>query len=111
MDQDQIPERRGPSEEGNSSQGDEGGGGGGSGGGGFRGPRGMREQRRITISDPALINYKNIEFLRQFVTDQGKIRPRRQTGITARHQRLIANAVKRARHLALLPFDREMDRR
>ena len=109
MDQDQNQERRGPSDEG-VSQNDEGGGGGG-GGGGFRGPRGPREQRRITISDPGLFNYKNIEFLRQFVTDQGKIRPRRQTGITARHQRLIANAVKRARHLALLPFDREMDRR
>lgn len=108
MDQDQIPERRGSSEDGGASQGEEGGGGGG---GGYRGSRGPREQRHISISDPSLISYKNIEFLRQFVTDQGKIRPRRQTGITARHQRLIANAVKRARHLALLPFDREMDRR
>lgn len=108
MDQDQIPERRGSSEDGGASQGDEGGGGGG---GGYRGSRGPREQRHISISDPSLISYKNIEFLRQFVTDQGKIRPRRQTGISARHQRLIANAVKRARHLALLPFDREMDRR
>ncbi len=108
MDQDQIQERRAPVDEGGSNnQQDEGGGG----GGGFRGPRGPREQRRISISDPSLITYKNIEFLRQFVTDQGKIRPRRQTGISARHQRLVANAVKRARHLALLPFDREMDRR
>ncbi len=108
MDQDQIQERRAPVDEGGSNnQQDEGGGG----GGGFRGPRGPREQRRISISDPSLITYKNVEFLRQFVTDQGKIRPRRQTGISARHQRLVANAVKRARHLALLPFDREMDRR
>ncbi len=110
MDQDQTPERRAPSDEGGASQGEEGGGGGG-GGGGYRGNRGPREQRHINISDPSQISYKNIEFLRQFVTDQGKIRPRRQTGISARHQRLIANAVKRARHLALLPFDREMDRR
>ena len=100
MDQDQVQERPSSSDDGPQSDGPS-----------FRGPRGMREQRRITISDAAQINYKNIEFLRQFVTDQGKIRPRRQTGITARHQRLIANAVKRARHLALLPFDREMDRR
>lgn len=110
MDQDQIQERRAPVEEGGSNNQQDEGGGGGGGGGGFRG-RGMREQRRISISDPSLITYKNVEFLRQFVTDQGKIRPRRQTGISARHQRLVANAVKRARHLALLPFDREMDRR
>ncbi len=78
--------------------------------GGYSRGRMMREQRRVTISDPAQINYKNIEFLRQFVTDQGKIRPRRQTGIPARYQRRVAQAVKRARHLALLPFDREVER-
>ncbi len=69
--------------------------------------RGPRPFVRITISDVKLIHYKNFEFLRQFVTDRGKLRPRRQTGISAAHQRLIAQAVKRARHMALLPFDRE----
>lgn len=69
--------------------------------------RGPRPFVRITISDVKLIHYKNYEFLRQFVTDRGKLRPRRQTGISAAHQRLIAQAVKRARHMALLPFDRE----
>jgi small subunit ribosomal protein S18 len=45
--------------------------------------------------------------LRRFLTDRGKIRPRRQTGTCARHQRRLAVAVKRARHLALLPFTAE----
>lgn len=42
--------------------------------------------------------------LRRFVSDRGKIRPRRQTGTCARHQRYLTIALKRARHLALLPF-------
>jgi len=42
--------------------------------------------------------------LRRFVTEEGKIRPRRQTGTCARHQRELAVAIKRARHIALLPF-------
>jgi small subunit ribosomal protein S18 len=50
------------------------------------------------------IDYKQIDILRRFVTEEGKIRPRRQTGTCARHQRELAGAVKRARHLALLPY-------
>lgn len=50
------------------------------------------------------IDYKDIETLTQFVTEQGKILPRRITGISAHHQKLLAKAVKRARHMALLPF-------
>lgn len=52
----------------------------------------------------AEIDYKQADFLRRFVTEDGKIRPRRQTGTCARHQRELATAIKRARHLALLPF-------
>jgi small subunit ribosomal protein S18 len=77
------------------------------------GPRGGYRARtpiHIIISDPKLIHYKNVDFLRQFVTERGKMRPRRQTGASAHYQRMIAQAVKRARHLALLPFDREADR-
>ncbi len=55
-----------------------------------------------------VIDYKNTELLRRYVQDDGKIRPRRQTGACARHQREIAQAVKRARHLALLPFKGEV---
>jgi small subunit ribosomal protein S18 len=78
--------------------------------GGYRPSRMPRAYVAINISDVKLIHHKNIEFLRQFVTERGKMRPRRQTGISARHQRLVSQAVKRARHLALLPFDREAER-
>jgi small subunit ribosomal protein S18 len=50
------------------------------------------------------IDYKKADMLRRFVSDDGKIRPRRQTGTCARHQRVLAGAIKRARHIALLPF-------
>jgi small subunit ribosomal protein S18 len=53
------------------------------------------------------IDYKAVDMLRRFVTEEGKIRPRRQTGTCARHQRVLAGAIKRARHLALLPFAAE----
>lgn len=53
------------------------------------------------------IDYKNAEMLRRFVSEDGKIRPRRQTGTCAKHQRELARAIKRARHLALLHFSGE----
>jgi len=53
------------------------------------------------------IDYKASDMLRRFVTEEGKIRPRRQTGTCNRHQRELAHAIKRARHLALLPFAAE----
>ena len=56
-------------------------------------------------SDKTLeINYKNVTLLRKFTTEEGKIRPRRQTGACAKHQRAVAREIKRARHIALLPF-------
>jgi small subunit ribosomal protein S18 len=51
-----------------------------------------------------MIDYKNVELLRRFITDESKIRPRRQTGTCAKHQRELAVAIKRARHLAMIPF-------
>ena len=51
-----------------------------------------------------VIDYKQVELLRRYVTEEGKIRPRRQTGTCARHQRALAKAIKRARHLALLHY-------
>jgi small subunit ribosomal protein S18 len=51
-----------------------------------------------------VIDYKATDVLRRFVMEDGKIRPRRQTGTCARHQRVLARAIKRARHLAMLPF-------
>ncbi|NJC98159.1 MAG: 30S ribosomal protein S18 [Anaerolineales bacterium] len=50
------------------------------------------------------IDYKKTDLLRKFVTEEGKIRPRRQTGNCAKHQRAVAAAVKQARQIALLPF-------
>ena len=56
----------------------------------------------------AKIDYKNAEMLRRYVSDRGKIRPRRQTGVCAKHQRRLSVAIKRARHMALLPFVAEI---
>ena len=50
------------------------------------------------------IDYKKTDLLRKYVTEDGSIRPRRQTGACARHQRVVAQAVKQARHIALLPY-------
>ena len=53
------------------------------------------------------IDYKNVDLLRRFVTEEGKIRPRRQTGTCAKHQRAVASAIKRARQISLLPYTSE----
>ena len=50
------------------------------------------------------LDYKDVIKLRKFVSERGKILPRRVTGTCAKHQRIVTNAIKRARHLALLPF-------
>ncbi len=50
------------------------------------------------------IDYKNVARLRRFISEKGKILPRRQTGVCARHQRQLAVAIKRARYMALLPY-------
>lgn len=53
------------------------------------------------------IDYKDVRLLRRFMTDRGKITPRRITGTSAKYQRMLAIAVKRARIMALVPFVRE----
>ena len=50
------------------------------------------------------IDYKDPEFLKKFLNEQGKILPRRITGTSLKYQRKVATAIKRARHLALLPY-------
>lgn len=50
------------------------------------------------------IDYKKVDLLRKYITEEGSIRPRRQTGACAKHQRAIATAIKQARQIALLPF-------
>ena len=54
------------------------------------------------------LDYKNVDLLRRFLTETGKIRPRRQTGTCAKHQRELARTIKRSRHIALLPFTGEV---
>lgn len=85
--------------------------GGGGRGGTRRRPSGGRGgfRRRVKVcafcADQNLeIDYKQPDVLRRYLTERGKIRPRRQTGACARHQRRLALAIKRARHLSLLPF-------
>lgn len=76
-------------------------------GGGGGGPRRFIARPKICqfcADKNVLIDYKSVDMLRRYVTDDGKIRPRRQTGTCARHQRELAREIKRARHLALLPF-------
>ncbi len=72
-----------------------------------------RSQRRMFVrrkvdrfeSDKTLkIDYKDAKLLRTFLTERGKVIPRRITGNSAKHQRELTVAIKRARHLALLPF-------
>ena len=53
------------------------------------------------------IDYKEPARLRRYISDRGKIEPRRKTGTCARHQRMLTTALKRARHVALLPFTAE----
>ena len=67
--------------------------------------RKMRKKVCTLCSDKNFVlDYKNPEQLKKFVNDKGKILPRRATGACARHQRDITLAVKRARHIAILPY-------
>ena len=80
-----------------------------SGGGG--GPRGPKRQHRkvcsFCVEKVQYIDYKEISRLRRFVSDRGKILPRRVTGTCARHQRPLTTALERARAIALLPYTTE----
>lgn len=56
-----------------------------------------------------VVDYKDERTLQRFITDRGKILPRRLSGTCARHQRQLGTAIKRARHIALLPFIRRTE--
>ncbi|MGI8726178.1 MAG: 30S ribosomal protein S18 [Solirubrobacterales bacterium] len=60
-----------------------------------------RKYTKITVET---IDYKDLETIRRFISDRGKLRSRRVTGLSRRHQRQLAISVKRARELALLPY-------
>ncbi|MFA5470561.1 MAG: 30S ribosomal protein S18 [Acholeplasmataceae bacterium] len=68
---------------------------------------GFKRRRKVcyfTQNKVEHIDFKDVELLRRFITDRGKILPRRVTGTSAKWQRPLAVAIKRARHMALLPF-------
>ena len=65
---------------------------------------GTQKQKLSPISINQKIDYKDIDLLKLFITEQGKILPRRATGVTVQQQRQISKAIKRARMLSLLPF-------
>jgi small subunit ribosomal protein S18 len=95
--------------------------GGGGGGGDRGGPGGERPRRRgggggrfgrrrvcaFCVDKVDKIDYKDPGKLRRYISDRGKIEPRRKTGTCAGHQRMLTIALKRARHVALLPFTAE----
>ena len=78
-----------------------------------RGQRGGERRRFVSrpkfcqfFTDKNLkIDYKKVDLMGRYINETGKIRPRRQTGACAKHQREIAVAIKNARHIALIPFE------
>lgn len=64
----------------------------------------MKNQKKVKRVIDSYIDYKDSKQLQKFLTDQGKIIPRRITGLTAKQHRELVQAIKRARQLAILPF-------
>jgi small subunit ribosomal protein S18 len=85
---------------------DGGGRGGGRGGRGGGGGRRMHRRKicRFCIEKVDLIDYKDVKLLQNYIPERGKILPRRISGSCATHQRMLAEAIKRARNIALLPY-------
>ena len=76
----------------------------------MRRDRGRRPRRKVCsfcVDKVDHIDYKDVAKLRRFVTERGKILPRRSSGNCAKHQRQVTVAIKRARNIALLPFTAE----
>lgn len=70
-------------------------------------PQRGRRRRKVCsfcVDKVDFVDYKDVAKLRKFMSDRGKILPRRMTGACARHQRQLTDAIKRARHIALLPY-------
>ncbi|HHU59835.1 TPA: 30S ribosomal protein S18 [bacterium] len=71
---------------------------------GFKKQRSRKKVCFFTKNKIKYIDYKDVDLLKRFVSANGKIIPRRVTGTSAKYQRMLATAIKRARHMALLPF-------
>ncbi|MFH0886593.1 MAG: 30S ribosomal protein S18 [bacterium] len=65
-----------------------------------------KKRRRICVfcADKAVIDYKDIDFVKRFMSDRGKILPRRTSGNCAKHQRWVAQEVKKARQIGFVPY-------
>lgn len=70
-------------------------------------PRRRRKKVCVFCADKKVLDYKDLSFLRKFISDRGKIASRRSSGCCARHQRAVAMAVKRARQAGLVPYTLE----
>ena len=79
-------------------------GGGGGGGGGAGGGAGRKRSPSFSGEEAPSFDYKDPQQLKYFISDRGKITPRRVSGLSAKQQRALTLAVKRARNLALLPY-------
>lgn len=66
--------------------------------------RARRKVCQFCVDKVEYIDYKDVATLRKYISENGKILPRRMTGNTARHQRMLTNAIKKARQVALLPY-------
>src|SRR6266550_568668 len=95
---------RGPRRDGPSGGSDRSGGSGGR----YGGPPGLRRPRRnvctFCVDKVQRIDYKDVGRIRRYVSDRGKIDPRRKSGTCAKHQRMLTTALKRARLMAMLPY-------
>lgn len=69
-------------------------------------PRGRKAKRKVckACADKVVIDYKNVGWLKNYLSERGKIVPRRISGNCAKHQRQVTVAIKRARHVALMPY-------
>ncbi|HVC80766.1 MAG TPA: 30S ribosomal protein S18 [Chloroflexota bacterium] len=81
-----------------------------SGGGGRERFSGRRRACQFCADHMPLIDYKDVGRLRKYLSERGKIEPRRKTGTCAKHQRILTTSLKRARQLALLPYTAEHQR-
>ena len=73
----------------------------------FGRPRGRRKVCAFCVDKVEHIDYKDVNRLKRFIAESGKILPKRMTGTCAKHQRELATAIKCARHVALLPYKDE----
>ena len=70
----------------------------------FRGRKAKKKVCAFCVDKVEYIDYKDTAKIRRFISERAKIHPRRITGTCAKHQRQLTEAIKRARHIALLPF-------